>query len=1124
MGGPSSNEKKEEGGAPSSQKAADEKEPPTPEANLPFCIGTLAYSDRDDLRRHIIRGNWKYEHSHAHAPQRFELIRTIPPEEDLRELPKDGEFNGSFNVQHQVKTSKGKLKFKNHAVPENGVKLTFKPREGEDDAFSVNGTGTNAYGVFEIFGTAKKNTGVEEGDDPTYAITFHKRYIAPPPAPPAAEAAAGAAADGGSAKPKDGKKRKHADTADDGPKPPPVELPSEGICLRGKLVRNTSDELSLDNTAVHRITGLWGMGLQRILDEPHHCEKFEYEHKTTGDSTVFPLSGRYTGHFYVSEVAGERNKITERDVTLKFRLNSEGYHNVEGRGANIYGKYNITGTLEKDGTITLFRIFQAVKPKAKKTTIKISAPGSASGANGSASGRLPKSGAAAAAAAAPPATLLTFADVNLPDEEVPPPLHAPEQFTATSRGILKMEEDGTHSCSGSWAMTNEHFQSGITSKYHFGISSHHAAEDAKVMLEKMKESGRDEDDKRRVKSPMAGDSLSPETLANSTFPIDSENYKGSFKLRKGSTRTQTIIDQQIVLKFVKNSGGSYNVYGKGTNEMGTFDLQGTLILQGKTNGLMQLYRLYPAQPEPLPVVQPSGSRKSAKVFQGGLTEKATAENSGPAPAMKAPERFIPSASGLLRRESSRMSRLPSRLEEDDPQAQMTRYMERCREILKELQEKDAQGIFAAPVDPVALGIPTYFDVIKKPMDLGTIKTKMDNEEIDSPEEFADLVRLTFQNAITFNNMPDNIVHISARNLLGMFNNKFGTIDKAYNAAKKSKKLTKAEREELRRKEKEAAKEAKRKAKEEKDRKRKAEKDASNENKRMKLENVLMANKATMDAIESAAPSNPGANVSREEFNLLLQAIKQVQEQIVGLHKLVKKSSKSGSSSSVADRKMSDDTAWEPPSYSAPAESQPSKPKKKKAKKEVELSSPPPSPKTFPIQAPVEEELQPLSFEEQEALSDSINLLPEHLLPGAMQIIREADMVNDDDDEVDLDIDQLDTRTQRKLLSFVMKVRLGDCANTFLCLYMGLVLSNLRGVDRTSNQRRRRNRRKRRRRRPHRRQRPPPIHPHRRRLRRKKKRLSPLRRRVFREESRSSPLEMTTIAMTTRTTMTTRKMS
>ena len=71
----------------------------------------------------------------------------------------------------------------------------------------------------------------------------------------------------------------------------------------------------------------------------------------------------------------------------------------------------------------------------------------------------------------------------------------------------------------------------------------------------------------------------------------------------------------------------------------------------------------------------------------------------------------------------------------------------------------------------------------------------------------------------------------------------------------------------------------------------------------------------------------------------------------------------------------------------------------------------------------------MSFDEQEALSEAINLLPlpERLLPGAMQIIRESEIVNDDDDEIDLDIDQLDTKTQRKLQKFVMQVRFDNVA-------------------------------------------------------------------------------------------------
>ena len=212
--------------------------------------------------------------------------------------------------------------------------------------------------------------------------------------------------------------------------------------------------------------------------------------------------------------------------------------------------------------------------------------------------------------------------------------------------------------------------------------------------------------------------------------------------------------------------------------------------------------------------------------------------------------------------------------------------------------------------------------------------------------------------------------------------------------KEEAKRLKLEAKEAAKKEKEAAKEAKRQLRREKELKRKAEEEASNESKRMKLEHVLAMNKSTMAAIAQAVPDDPDASVTRSEYNLLIRAIKDVQDQIVGLHKLVKKSSKSASTTSDVD-----DIQLAAPVY-APAEPsyQPVKPKKKKPKKNVESRSPSPQFDTYPTQAPVVEDPEPLSFEEQEALSEAINLLPEWLLPGAMQIIREADFVNDDDDE------------------------------------------------------------------------------------------------------------------------------
>jgi len=979
-----------------------------PPPNYPLLVGTLSYVDNDNLRRHVIRGNWKYEQTaEAAAPQRFELLRNVPPEEDVTQLPMDGEFNGSFSLQYAFKNTKGKLKLKNRTVAESGVALSFKEDKDNEGEYSVNGKGTNEFGVFELFGTASKaasTPGEEDGNE--YKIKVRKRYISLA-VPPALEE-----------KKKKDKKRKLGDSVESSETPqelpPPNELhPTGVICLRGKLVRHTSADLSLDNTIIHRIKGVWAMGLDKILADPDNtrgeCNKFEYEHKCSGDSTVFPLSGRYTGSFYVTADANNKTKVAEKDVILKFHKNSEGYHNVEGKGSNYYGKYTITGTLDKEGVITIFRHFQAPKVKASKkssaaTQVDVSTPEP---------GPLNGASSASISSAATGPNLISLDDVKAPvaGSGPVPMLDPPRDYAAVMRGILKIEADGTHTCSGNWAVTNDHFQSGITSKYHFGIEGHRAAEDAKVMLQRLKES----DDDRELKG-LTGDGVTPMTLANTTFPIDSSLYKGTFKIRKGATKTQTIMDKQIAMKFVKNDAGSYNVYGRGVNEFGEFNLVGTLILQGKANGLMQVYRIYEQAPQPV-VVQPA-SKKGGKVFPGGMTEKAG--NSGPVPAMKPAERFTPSMSGLQRRESSgRTLKVPPRLEEDDPQAVMDRLMDQCRQILKELQAKDVHSIFAAPVDPVALNIPNYLEIIKEPMDLGTIENRLNVNVIDSPEEFARLVRLTFTNAIKYNSMPDNPVHQAARTMLAIFNGRFGTIDKAFENARKNRKLTKAERQELKRKEKEAAKEAKKKAKEEKERKRKAAEDAANESKRMKIENFINDNKASMDAINAAADSS--AKVSRNEFNLLLEMVQRMQDHVVGLHKLVNKSGggKSHSSSSskksqeksiqqsstvLIDAPMYDDEQVDDEYDSDYGESV--KPKKKKVKKE-------------PQAVPVPEKVVDLSFEEQTALSQAINELPERLLIGAMQIIREADVgYDDDDEEIDLEIDQLDSKTQRRLQKFV----------------------------------------------------------------------------------------------------------
>ncbi|GBN45234.1 Homeotic protein female sterile [Araneus ventricosus] len=70
-----------------------------------------------------------------------------------------------------------------------------------------------------------------------------------------------------------------------------------------------------------------------------------------------------------------------------------------------------------------------------------------------------------------------------------------------------------------------------------------------------------------------------------------------------------------------------------------------------------------------------------------------------------------------------------------------------------------------------LHLPDYSQVIKHPMDLQTIKRKLDNHEYKSPDEFASDVRLIFTTCYKYN-PPDHEVVVMARKLQGVFEIKY----------------------------------------------------------------------------------------------------------------------------------------------------------------------------------------------------------------------------------------------------------------------------------------------------------------------------------------------------------------
>lgn len=108
---------------------------------------------------------------------------------------------------------------------------------------------------------------------------------------------------------------------------------------------------------------------------------------------------------------------------------------------------------------------------------------------------------------------------------------------------------------------------------------------------------------------------------------------------------------------------------------------------------------------------------------------------------------------------------------------------KCLPLVQQLIEDDAGWIFKDAVDPVALGLPDYFEVVKNPMHLTLIEKKLENEFYHDLETFARDVKLVFENAILYNGEPSD-VGIIAKGLLVRFQKDFeeliqGTLFRAF---------------------------------------------------------------------------------------------------------------------------------------------------------------------------------------------------------------------------------------------------------------------------------------------------------------------------------------------------------
>ncbi|THH13988.1 hypothetical protein EW146_g6291 [Bondarzewia mesenterica] len=98
----------------------------------------------------------------------------------------------------------------------------------------------------------------------------------------------------------------------------------------------------------------------------------------------------------------------------------------------------------------------------------------------------------------------------------------------------------------------------------------------------------------------------------------------------------------------------------------------------------------------------------------------------------------------------------------------------CGKLLDQLHRKQHQnvvGSFAQPVDPVALNILDYPSIIKKPMDLSTMHSKLEGNMYPTAEKFRDDFKLMINNCVKYNGTQSAIAEAGFA-LQRLFNEKW----------------------------------------------------------------------------------------------------------------------------------------------------------------------------------------------------------------------------------------------------------------------------------------------------------------------------------------------------------------
>jgi hypothetical protein len=254
--------------------------------------------------------------------------------------------------------------------------------------------------------------------------------------------------------------------------------------------------------------------------------------------------------------------------------------------------------------------------------------------------------------------------------------------------------------------------------------------------------------------------------------IDNNRTRRSFSQGGGSLRVD---EKNLRLTFSSNSEGGWNINGAGQNQFGAFTVLGTLSKACE----LRVYREYDHQ-RAARIKEQKRNRKGGGQRHGGKAQASYIHGlkiNGSSSNEDAQHRD----------HRRRVSKTPSYLREDEQEpVRLTDALRRCLTLLKQISAvKGKASWFNQPVDYEGLRLVDYPKIIKKPMDLGTVRSRLECGEYDNPDMFAQDVRLVFSNALTYNTDANSAVRTAAVDLSAMFEQRWAALQPLLYSADRS---------------------------------------------------------------------------------------------------------------------------------------------------------------------------------------------------------------------------------------------------------------------------------------------------------------------------------------------------